>query len=104
MSSICFVESSHKVDAINPHDGGSTSLGVCQVKLQTAKLVGYRGSEKDLLDPALNIYYSAKYLRKQLDRYKGDIPKAISAYNAGKYRESNQLYVKKVFNSWAEEK
>lgn len=102
ISAICFTESTHNVSAINPHDGNSKSIGVCQVKLATARLVGYKGSEKKLLDPALNIYYSAKYLKKQLDRYSGDVPKAVSAYNAGTYRESNQGYVKKVFTAWAE--
>lgn len=77
-------------------------MGVCQIKLQTARLVGYTGKEKDLLDPGLNIYYAGKYLKKQLDRYKGDIPKAVSAYNAGTYRTSNEAYVDKVFTAWME--
>lgn len=74
------------------------------MKLETAKLVGYKGDEKNLLNPQLNVFYSGKYLKKQIIRYKGDIPKAVSAYNAGRFKVSNQKYVKKVFMAWSEGK
>lgn len=102
MSAVCFAESTHRPSAVNVHDGGSKSLGLCQLKLATARLVGFTGTEKDLLDPGLNIYYSGKYLKRQLSRYGGDIPKAVSAYNAGTYRPSNKDYVKRVFDHWVE--
>lgn len=107
LASLCYVESRHNPKAINPDDGKSSSLGVCQIKLETAKLMGFKGSVKELMDPKVNIKYAAKYLKKQIDRYDGDIPKAVAAYNAGSYRENkkkvaiNSAYVKKVFAQWA---
>lgn len=106
MSAICFVESSHIVSAVNPDDGGSASHGVCQIKLDTARLVGFKGTAKQLMRPKTNVYWAGKYLKKQLRRYNGDVTKAIAAYNAGKYRETedglpkNINYVDKVYKVW----
>lgn len=81
--SVCYVESKWKVAAMNKNDGGSKSIGICQVKYRTAKWLGFRGTEKQLSLPKYNIEYSAKYLKRNLDRYKGDIHKALIAYNQG---------------------
>lgn len=108
LSSVCFVESSHKISAINKDDGNSPSLGICQIKLATARLLGFKGDSNRLMNPKINAYYAAKYLKKQLDRYKGDIIKAISSYNMGSYKQNssglpvNQQYVNKVFKAWVE--
>ncbi len=107
INSICYVESKYVVKAINVDDFGSDSLGLCQVKLETAQLVGYEGDAFDLQNnPSINAYYAAKYLRRQLDRYGGDVVKGIAAYNAGKFKVTeegdvlNQGYVDKVMNTW----
>lgn len=107
-SALCFVESNHKVKAINVFDGGSPSLGVCQIKLATAKGVGFTGTAKELQETTTNVYYAGKYLKQQLKRYGGDIRKGVAAYNAGAHRENangltmNRKYVSKVFKAWAE--
>ena len=60
----------------------------------------------DPTDPAQAIEGGAKYLRQQLDRFGGDVAKALAAYNAGPgavakyggvppYAET-QAYVQKV--------
>jgi soluble lytic murein transglycosylase-like protein len=57
-------------------------------------------------DPVQNVEGGTTYLRTLLDRYKGDLPKTLAAYNAGEravdmfggvpaYRET-QMYVQKV--------
>lgn len=97
LRAICTVESGLKPEAVNQIDGPSASHGLCQVKYATAKLVGYKGDIKGLYKPLINALYAAKYLKKQLTRYKGDWIKATSAYNAGKSRTSNMHYVGKVF-------
>lgn len=83
LSSLCYVESKHNPNAIHKDDGKTDSLGICQVKLATAKSLGYKGTAKGLLNPNANIYYAAKYLSYQRSRYHGSISKAIIAYNRG---------------------
>lgn len=108
LSSICYVESKHTITAMHHSDGGSPSIGACQIKYDTAKLIGYRGAAKDLQLPAVNVYYAGAYLRRNLDRYDGDIRKAVAAYNAGSHLVNakgltvNRKYVSKVLNAWAE--
>lgn len=110
LSAICWVESTHRTHLISHNDGKGNSVGVCQIKLSTAKLVGFSGTEKELLHPSVNTYYAAKYLKKQLGRYDGDVLKAIAAYNAGTYRAGtstfalNQKYVDKVLKAWDEQR
>jgi hypothetical protein len=108
LSAVCFVESSHRVHIIRHNDGKGNSVGACQIKLNTAKLVGFKGTEAELQDPILNTYYAAKYLKKQLERYDWHLDKAIAAYNSGTYRAGkdtfalNQKYVDKVLQAWDE--
>jgi soluble lytic murein transglycosylase-like protein len=73
-----------------PHDGGSPSYGYCQLKEATARTVGFKGNAKDLMKPAVNAKYAAKYLKFQLERYDGDWCKATAAYNAGTYNPSHK--------------
>lgn len=110
LSALCHVESQHNVIAVHHDDGKSASLGVCQVKLSTARFLGFPGSQHDLMDPYMNIHYAAKYLRRQLDRYGGNYSKGIAAYNAGSCRFNskglikNRKYVEKVLQAWDAEK
>lgn len=104
------MESHHKVSAIHHDDGNGDSLGVCQIKYNTAKLLGFKGTTAQLMDPAINVKYAGLYLSKQITRYEGNYAKAVSAYNAGIYRPGttafakNQQYVNKVFKTWAANK
>lgn len=109
LSAVCYVESGHRPHAINRKDGIGDSLGLCQIKHTTAKIVGFKGTRETLWkNPKINVYYSGRYLKKQIIRYKGDIRKAVAAYNMGTYKEDatgkayNHLYVEKVFKAWAE--
>lgn len=101
ISSICYVETRHQEDKINFSDGGSPSYGICQVKLETAQFLGFEGSEEELMDPEINIKYAAKYFRHQLDRYQGNVQKAIIAYNRGSAKNFTKTkYSDKVNNIW----
>lgn len=106
LSAVCYTESKHNIHAINRNDGNSDSMGACQLKLETARYLGYSGSKEKLMDKNTNIYWSGRYLQYQLLRY-DDVISAISAYNVGKYRTKdgkpvNLNYVRKVLNAWAE--
>lgn len=101
LASLCYVESTHNINAIHHHDGDGDSLGVCQVKLKTARWMGFDGSARELMDPSINAYYAAKYLAYQIERYDGDIQKALVAYNMGSSRGFSQSrYSKKVIKQW----
>lgn len=104
--SVCWVESNHR-NVTNPHDGGSASVGICQVKRQTAELVIGRKSFH-LERPEVNAKAAALYLAYQLRRYSGDERKAVAAFNAGRLKECsflgrarpcNYRYVAKVFRA-----
>ncbi len=107
-SALCFVESSHNPSAVHKDDGHGNSVGECQIKLSTARELGFKGTENELKVPKTNIHYAARYLSRQLIRYHNDIRKATAAYNAGSFRLNkqgkvmNQHYVDKVFKAWAE--
>lgn len=100
LESLCFVESAHKVAAVHYDDGGTNSVGICQIKLSTAKGLGYVGTEKGLYDARTNINYAAKYLAKQIKRY-NSTTKGIIAYNvghAGNFQTTQ--YSTKVIKQW----
>ena len=53
--------------------------GLMQLMPDTISLLGV----KDPFDSKQNIEAGAKYLKQMIDRYKGDLAKALGAYNAG---------------------
>lgn len=71
-------------------DGGSPTFGICQVKHETAKMLGYTGKDDGLMDPQTNAKWASLYLKWQLNRYEGSYCKAVSAYNMGSYSESKK--------------
>ena len=87
----------------NPTAGSPAGArGLTQLMPATAASLGVT----DVTDPAQSIEGGAKYLKQQLDRFGGDVTKALAAYNAGPgavakyggvppYAET-QAYVQKV--------
>jgi beta-lactamase regulating signal transducer with metallopeptidase domain len=75
LRSMAWVESGFNTAARSPR--GAT--GLLQVMPGTARTYG----AKDLDDPAQVMAAGAKYLRFLLDRYQGDVQKAVAAYNCG---------------------
>jgi soluble lytic murein transglycosylase-like protein len=79
------------------------AIGLAQLMPGTARDLGV-----DPLDPAANLAGGARYLRQQLDRFDGDIERALAAYNAGPGRVlraggipkilETQAYVRSVFD------
>jgi len=101
LQSVCFIESHHNPNAIHRDDGGSDSIGICQIKLSTAKWLGFAGKPKDLLNPEVNIYYAAKYLKHLQHRYNGSVTKMLIAYNRGSAKKLTRTsYSDNVLNVW----
>jgi soluble lytic murein transglycosylase-like protein len=110
LSGLCYVESAHNPNAFHRDDNGADSIGICQIRIATARMVGFRGTEKQLRVPAINIAFSGRYLRRQLVRYNFDLAQAIAAYNSGSLRLDqdgnirNHKYVRAVLKAWMEER
>ena len=106
LMSICTVESGLNVRAIHKDDGSDDSRGICQLHLNTARLMGFKGPESQLLEAGPNILFSGRYLAHQLHRYNGDYASGIAAYNSGTLRLDhcgkirNIKYVNKVTKAW----
>lgn len=101
LSSVCYVETGHRESVIHRKDGQGDSLGVCQIKLKTARQMGFKGSEEQLLLPVYNIHYAGLYLSHQIKRYHGNLKKAVIAYNLGHTNNlTSTKYQRKVFKYW----
>lgn len=90
---------------------GDASWGLMQVLLATAR--GVLGNANltttQLIQPRVNIEAGVKLMSQNIARYKGIIPDAIAAYNAGsarfkpapkEYEYINQPYVDKVWKNY----
>lgn len=73
------VESAYRANA----RGGAGEIGLMQLKLSTARLMGYRGSAKGLYNPETNIRYGMKYLGEAHRLAGGSTCGTILRYNAG---------------------
>lgn len=93
----------HSFDRHFPNEKGE--FGLMQLMPSTAHSLGIPFSKA--LDPATNIDGGVRILAKNWARYKGDVRKVFSAYNAGSATSSNQAYVNlgmKLLSFYANEK
>jgi soluble lytic murein transglycosylase-like protein len=68
-------ESAYHACAVSPKG----AKGLMQLMPATAERFGVH----DIFDPKENIQAGAKFLKELIDKYSGDLPKALGAYNAG---------------------
>ena len=73
------VESAYRANA----RGGAGEIGLMQLKLSTARMMGYKGSAKALYHPENNIKYGMKYLGQAHKLAGGSTCGTILKYNAG---------------------
>lgn len=74
LEAVVWQESRWREGAVSP----AGARGLAQLMPATAR---YLGVDPD--DPMQNLEGGARYLREQLDRFDGDLEKALAAYNAG---------------------
>lgn len=102
VSAVISTESNWNTSAISRKG----AQGLMQLVPETAQHFGVYNP----FDPAQNVDAGVRYLSMLLDRYNGDLPKALAAYNAGprvvdrwggvpNYRETRE-YVQKVTSSY----
>ncbi len=63
------------------HDIGTNAVGMMQVLYKYAAKKGY--TREDLEDPHINIHYGCSYLANNLNDFRGNELKALTAYNKG---------------------
>ena len=65
--------------------GRGGAIGLMQIKLATARSMGYTGDAAGLRDPNTNLTYAVKYLAGAYRAANGDHARAIHYYAAGYY-------------------
>ncbi len=102
IEALVWQESRWRSNAVSPVG----ARGLAQLMPGTARELGV-----DASDPFANLEGGARYLRQQLDRFDGDLEKALAAYNAGPGRvirangipriRETQLYVAAIMGRLA---
>lgn len=77
------IESGNNRFAYNGRDrDGKGTYGLMQLKIATARYMGFNGNHTHLYDWKTNLKYGIRYLNYQYRRY-GSVPASLAAYNAG---------------------
>lgn len=74
-------ESKYRADVV----GRGGTIGLMQIKLATARGLGYTGDAAGLRDPNTNLTYAVKYLAGAYRAANGDANRAVGYYAGGYY-------------------
>ena len=85
-------ESKYKADLI----GRGGTIGLMQIKLATARGVGYKGDGEGLRDPDTNLAYGVKYLAGAYRAAKGDHDRAVHYYASGYYQVAKAQRIERM--------
>ena len=66
--------------------GRGGTIGLMQIKLATARSLGYTGTAEGLRDPDTNLTYAVKYLAGAYRAANGDRARAVHYYASGYYQ------------------
>jgi len=69
----------------NPRVVHRGNYGMMQIKLATARSMGYTGTAEGLLDPETNLTYAVKYLAGAYRAARGNHNRAVAYYAGGYY-------------------
>ncbi len=74
----------------NPRAVSHGNYGLMQIRLSTARAMGYSGSAAGLLDPQTNMTYAVRYLAGAYRAAGGNEARAIALYSRGYYYEAKR--------------
>jgi soluble lytic murein transglycosylase-like protein len=74
----------------NPRAVSKGNYGIMQIRLGTARAMGYRGSAEGLLDADTNMTYAVKYLAGAYRAAGGNHDRAVMNYARGYYYEAKR--------------
>lgn len=92
LEAVVWQESRWRANAISP----AGARGLAQLMPATARELGV-----DPDDPMQNLEGGARYLREQMDRFEGDLEKALAAYNAGPARVARAGGIPNIYETKA---
>src|SRR5947208_16923314 len=79
--------------------GHGGTIGLMQIKLATARGVGYTGDAAGLRDPNTNLTYAVKYLAGAYHAANGDHKRAMAYYAGGYYYAAKRQRIERVVYS-----
>jgi soluble lytic murein transglycosylase-like protein len=82
--------------------GSGGTIGLMQIKLATARGLGYTGNAEGLRDPDTNLTYGVKYLAGAYRAANGDHDRAMHLYASGYYDVAKQWRLRHVAVSGVE--
>jgi soluble lytic murein transglycosylase-like protein len=85
-------ESKYRADLV----GRGGTIGLMQIKLATARGLGYAGDAQGLRDPDTNLAYGIKYLAGAYRAANGDHARAMHYYASGYYHAAKQRRLARV--------
>lgn len=75
----------------NPRAVSKGNYGLMQIRLGTARAMGYRGDARGLLDAETNMTYAMKYLAGAYRAAGGSHDRAVALYARGYYPEAKRM-------------
>jgi soluble lytic murein transglycosylase-like protein len=78
----------HRESGGNPRAMHAGNYGLMQIRLSTARAMGYAGSAAGLLDPQTNMTYALRYLAGAYRAAGGNENRAIALYSRGYYYQA----------------
>lgn len=80
----------NRESTFNPAARNGPYWGLMQIRHDTARTMGYRGSAEGLLDAETNLRYAVKYLRGAFLTADGDHDRAVRLYARGYYYDAKR--------------
>ena len=83
--------------------GRGGTIGLMQIKLPTARSLGYTGTAEGLRDPETNLTYAVKYLAGAYRAANGDHARAVHYYASGYYQVAKRQRFRTPIEAKAEQ-